>query len=514
MKTVFLLTALIFASAVSSSRPSGGGAECTVAGNSDLWKDFVEARKTGREPVLPDFSYAGYRYSESPIPEVAGPLFRVTDYGAVPDDDGYDDAAIQQAIDAAAAAGGGVVLFPRGRFRVSPSQDKDAHISISGSRVVLRGAGPADGGTEILMVNMKPGGTMLRVAPRTSESRPLAAITADARRETFSVLVDTPAAMRVGQRIVIKHQDPTYNAQYWAPLELDPRWERIYRNGPPFHEVHTVASIEGNRVQFAEPLHFTIRMNAAPFRLHSIDVLEEIGIEDIRFTGGWDTYAEAFVHHKDAIHDAAWTMLGVIRVANGWVRRVEFRNVNQAIHGDTPIAFTFDRVRFTGKKGHTSISTRRGYGVLVRDSEDAAAHHHGPGFGYQGVGSVYLRHRMQRDQRIDSHGGNPYASLLDDVTGGVLDGNGGPYPNYPHHSHYFVFWNFAHRASREKTYDFWNIAKRNSSTFFRPIVAGLTSDRPVGFVDAEKEMQKNESQGTPVTPRSLFEAQLRLRLCR
>lgn len=514
MKTASLLVALAIAGSASLPGPSGGGADCTVAGTSDLWKNFVEAKKTGGEPVLPDFSYAGYRYSESAIPDIAGPLFRVTDYGAVPDDDGYDDEAIQKAIDAAAGAGGGVVLFPRGRFRVSPDQDKDAHISVSSSRIVLRGAGAGEGGTEILMVNMKPGGTMFRLGPTSSESRPLAAITAEARRETFAVQVDTPAALRPGQRVVIKYQDPAYNAHYWAPLEIDPRWERVYKNGPPFHEVHTVASIDGNRVRFAEPIHFTIRMNAAPFRLHSSDLLEEIGIEDIRFAGGWDTYSEEFVHHKDAIHDSAWTMLAVNRVANGWVRRVEFRNVNQAIHGDTPVAFTFDRVRFTGKKGHTSISTRRGYGVLVRDSEDTAAHHHGPGFGYQGVGSVYLRHRMQPDQRIDSHGGNPYASLLDDVTGGVLDGNGGPYPNYPHHSHYFVFWNFAHRASRDKTYDFWNIEKRNSSTFFRPIIAGLTSDRAVTFVDADKEIQKNESQGTPVTPQSLFEAQLQLRLCR
>jgi hypothetical protein len=37
-----------------------------------LWKDFVEAKNTGKTPVLPDFSYAGYHFSETEIPSVAG----------------------------------------------------------------------------------------------------------------------------------------------------------------------------------------------------------------------------------------------------------------------------------------------------------------------------------------------------------------------------------------------------------------------------------------------------------
>lgn len=55
----------------------------------------------------PDFSYAGYGYSESPIPDTGGwAVFDVTDHGAVADDGGYDDAAIQATIDAAQAGGG------------------------------------------------------------------------------------------------------------------------------------------------------------------------------------------------------------------------------------------------------------------------------------------------------------------------------------------------------------------------------------------------------------------------
>jgi hypothetical protein len=49
-----------------------------------LWNDFVQAKKAGKIPVLPDFSWAGYHFSEKSIPDVAGrKQFNVKDYGAV-----------------------------------------------------------------------------------------------------------------------------------------------------------------------------------------------------------------------------------------------------------------------------------------------------------------------------------------------------------------------------------------------------------------------------------------------
>ncbi len=34
-----------------------------------LWQDFIEAKKKGTTPILPDFSYAGYHFSENAIPD-------------------------------------------------------------------------------------------------------------------------------------------------------------------------------------------------------------------------------------------------------------------------------------------------------------------------------------------------------------------------------------------------------------------------------------------------------------
>ena len=67
-----------------------------------MWTQFKQAKLSATEPTLPDFSYAGYNYSETPIPDTSSwPIFDVTNYGAVVNDGNYDDAAIQATINAA-----------------------------------------------------------------------------------------------------------------------------------------------------------------------------------------------------------------------------------------------------------------------------------------------------------------------------------------------------------------------------------------------------------------------------
>jgi hypothetical protein len=494
-------------------RPAAAADPCIQPGTSALWNDFVTAKQSFTEPFLPDFSYAGYRRSDAPIPDVVGPIFDVTAFGAAPDDAMYDDAAIQATINAAGAAGGGVVFFPAGRYLVSPSETEPMTIRISSSRVVLRGAGAGDGGTEIVMVHKRQGKTMFIVEGSSFNAGTVANVVENSVRENFWLTVDDTSRLSVGQWVILRHSSTEYSPHYWWPLSLNPNWVRVWNNGTGVHEVHQVAEIRDNKVRFHEPVHFNVVLGGTAWRLEAIRPLEEVGIEDIRFTGKWDEYPEAFVHHKDWIHDSGWTMLSVRRAVNSWVRRCEFRHLNNAIGSDTASFITFEDIKFTGKKGHTSISHRRGNGVLVKDSEDTAPFHHGPGTGYGSVNVVYLRHKMGPGQAVDNHGGVPHATLLDDVTGGGLRGNGGPYDNYPHHGKYYVLWNFVHNASGNYSYDFWDTVKRDSHTFALPIFSGFTGSPNITFQDPATEVGANESFGTRVTPTSLFEAQLQFRQC-
>ena len=112
----------------------------------------------GENPFYPIFSYSGYHYFNKPVPDVTHPVFDVTEYGAIPNDDVSDQPAIQAAIAAAEENGRGVVFFPPGEFLVNTDADKDDEgynepIYIHSRNIVLRGSGSRTGGTIIRMVN-------------------------------------------------------------------------------------------------------------------------------------------------------------------------------------------------------------------------------------------------------------------------------------------------------------------------------------------------------------------------
>jgi hypothetical protein len=477
-----------------------------------LWQDFVRAQRDGVAAVLPDFSYAGYKFSEEPLPDTAAiPRFDVTQYGGTPNDDDYDDAGIQAAIDAAEAADGGVVYFPAGQYLISPDQDRDKGIRIGQSHIVLKGAGSGPGGTEIFANERRIGARQFEFRPRRRRTEPLATIVKDASRETFSVEVDDASRLVVGQNVVIRHQSESFTRRYFHPLPLAKEWTRLFgRNGGmQVAEIHTIAAIDGRRLTFKNPLHFDLVVQPdEPFRLESYPTIVGCGIEDIRFTGHWDSYPEEFVHHKDAIHDTAWCALGMEYVEDAWIRNCEFRNWNETIHIRGGYKVTIENVTFSGKKGHTSVHARTGYGVLVKNCRFPAAHHHGPGTGYGGVGTVVTQCQLEVDENIDSHSGQPFATLYDDIEGGVFWNLGGPLPGLPHHGRHLVFWNFRHRATRDFHYDFWDTETRRNYTIAAPLFVGFQSDTKVTF--AHEGL--NDSPGVAVEPQSLFEAQLKLRM--
>ncbi|MGJ8638748.1 MAG: DUF4955 domain-containing protein [Opitutaceae bacterium] len=476
-----------------------------------LWQQFKQAKLSATEPTLPDFSYAGYDYSETSIPDTSGwAVFDVTTYGAIPDDGGYDDVAIQATIDAAEAAGGGVVLFPPGRFMVSPNNTVGENIFISSSNIVLQGSGSGVGGTEIFKDEMKVqnGRYIFEFKPTSTSESTITTVVSDAPRESYTIEVADSSGLSVGQRIILRSDSVPYATAYYAPQTIDAAWTRIGETtGFYIRELHTIESIDGNSVTFREPLHLPMIINSEPIYVRSYNMISNVGIEGILFKGNWDSYPEDFVHHKDDIHDYAWNAIRFDNVEDGWLRNCEFRDWNQCVYFDGCAAFTVDSIQFTGKKGHASIHTRRSYGILIKDCQDTAGHHHGPGLGYWGCGTVYLRHQMLPEQRIDSHSGSPYANLMDGVTGGHFDGNGGPHESYPHHGKHFVAWNFK-IAGGLSSYDFWS-SSRNGHTFAMPIFAGLQGDN---ISMLEGTFAANESPGVAVEPASLFEAQLQFRL--
>ena len=485
---------------------------------SELWQQFVAAKASGAEPVLPDFSYAGYARSEEPIPDITGPIFDVTDFGAVPNDDQSDEQAIRDAIAAATLAGGGVVFFPPGEYLVWTDAQHREPIRAHGSRIVLRGSGSGEGGTILQQVHhgmrrhSDPdqgygfgGGSecLFHLGSAELGQKELARVTGPVEREAFSVEVDNATPIRPGDWVVLTCISPEAGRDLLLPLEADPRWELVRQGKPGIREVHQVREVIGNRVVFEEPLHVSLKAEYG-ITLKSHPVVDHVGVEDICFLGNWLGFVR---HHRSELDDSAWSTLVIRNAVHSWVRRCSFINTNIGLSMVACAASSVLHLRFSGSGGHLAIQVSTGYGILLGLSYDTTRNWHGPGLGYSAAGTVYWHHQMHYNQRFDSHTGMPYATLLDCLQGGTIKASGGPpVQGAPHHLRHLVVWNMErHFKAWYEEYDFWG----SSPHFVLPILVGLHGD-PVTVND--DHVQVNESQGQPVEPESLYEAQLALRL--
>lgn len=480
-----------------------------------VWQDYVDAYTNGTQAILPDYSYSGYHFSEQEIPDVSSwTYFNVTQYGAIADDEGYDDAGIQAAIDAAEASGNpAVVFFPPGKFIVSSDNDINNFIVINADSIVLKGSGSGAGGTEIFMDKLRVlnGHWQFRFQPASTNTSVLTRLTEPAIRGDFSVTVTSPASLSPGQSVYIYHKSEEFARTHYGNLELnETEWTRLFDEdgGMTLYECHIIESIEGNKVRFKNPIQTDLPTLSKPYYIRNLKTIEEVGIEDILFTSDWVNYRDDFIHHQDDTVDYAWNAVQFKYVENAWIRNCEFKDWNQVADIRESIGVTIENCLLTGKRGHSSFITRRNYGVLVKDCIDNANHHHGPGTGYSGVSTVYLRYKMSENQSIDCHSGSPITTLLDDIDGGDFHTNGGPWVSYPHHGRYLTFWNFIHKRSTAIDYNFWSVGIRRPATYAEPYFIGF---QPTNTVTMTGE-GLNEMQGIEVEPKSLFEAQLALRL--
>ena len=478
-----------------------------------LWKNFEEAKAQNQTPVLPDFSFAGYHFSERSIPNVSNhKYFDVTTFGAIPNDDKFDDEGIQKAIDAAQKYNKpAVVFFPAGKFLIAPDEDSTKQITITKSNIVLKGSGSEAGGTEIYQANKRINGRQFLFKPLSVKTDKITELTTNANRESYQITVANVSKLKVGQDVIIQHRSEEFTKEYFSPQKLKPQWTRLLGEpgGMLIFEIHTITKIEGNTVSFKNPIHLDIKLvKGKSWNLLNFPSIEECGIEDILFTSNWKNYPEEFVHHKDQIHDYAYEAVGMEFVKNSWVKNCEFKDWNEGIFIRSGYKVSILNTNFSGKKGHTSVHARTGYGVLIKNCAFNGAQHHGAGHGYSAVNTVITSCTLGKDQNFDIHSGQPFATLFDNITGGVFYNLGGPEPGYPHHGNYLVLWNFQHQSEEERHYNFWDDNKRRNHTIAKPILVGFQSDKKVTF---ENE-GINEKQGEKVFPISLFEAQLKLRL--
>jgi len=487
------------------------------AQNSKLWQEYKDAFESGAEAKLPNFSFAGYKYSEVAIPNVKGKVFNVLEYGADKSGKLSSKKAIQKAIADAEANGSGIIYFPKGRYLINSEKDDTSIIQVSSSDIVFRGEGSAQDGTVLFFEKDLPPTdpnklwsvpSAIQVKAKGGDEL-LTTITGSTKRETFAIEVENATKIKTGDWVVLQVEN---NDKELIEYDLQPKvpekeWTSILTKGVVFNERHQVKSVAGNEIIFYEPIHYDINPKYG-WELYSYGHIENIGFENILFEGNWTA---PFEHHKDAQHDGGWSIITIGRAVNSWVKDCGFKNVSRAVVFSQSAYCTALNNTVEGNYGHSAISAGGGStGILIAKNIDLAGQWHT--FGVQGgstTGTVIWRCQFPKHTCFESHASQPRCTLFDKVEGGFFLGRGGgARQNLPNHGRYLVLWNFKELDEAESDFEFWS----RKTWFWKivpPIVVGFHGS---GTTFKQSDVDVVESLGTPVKPESLWEAQLELRL--
>lgn len=311
---------------------------------------------------LPDFSYAGYRNGEQPIPDHA-PAAKVTDFGARGDDDKDDTAAFKAAIEATKS---GAILVPPGRYIITDV------LKITRSGVALRGAGAGkttlyfpkalediapDTGTTTSgrpTSNYSWSGGMIRLQG-DFRSAPLTTITGSGMRGTQEFTVANPERLSVGQTVEIRQTDTPDNTLADHLYMGDGGDLSQLKGKTTVSLVTKIAAINGDRVTIERWLRCDLRPEWKPEIRAFEPTLQDSGVEDLTFEFPPTRYEGHFTERGQ-------NPLAFVNAAHCWARRIRILNADSGpmVGGvfNTVSDAVYDSARAAdadGQQGHHGI---------------------------------------------------------------------------------------------------------------------------------------------------------------
>jgi hypothetical protein len=509
------------------------------------------------DKLIQDFSYAGYRAGEQPIPNVVAPIFNVTmpPYGA--DSTGVTNAtvAIQSAINAAQSAGGGVVFLPTGLYSVSPQGANSYALQINAANVVLRGAGPNATFLLNTSTNMRSKSIILMTGPSAagfySSGAASTAISQDLPGPTREIPVTSTSGFATGQWVVVR-ADCT---DAWITEHGEPDWIGYgsnLRGVAYFRRVVSVSAIS-NTITINAPTRYylKIRDNARVVRLSSAPLLncglENFSIGNLQHHGpGWgeDDYTVVGTGAYE-VHDSF--AIRIVRARDCWMRNLATfqpaSNTNTAhllsngilINECSQLTLTnvsFARTQYGGGGGNGYLYRLQNANDCLLDNCRATFTRHGFVLSHMASsGNVYHGCTEQDTGRqtgdtgsqstsganSDHHMHFSHANLVDACT---ADGSGfearyRPYGSAPLHNltaAHSVFWNTrgigsgpSYAVQSEQSRYGYVIGTRGTRTGVSLSTYGGTKCNPADHVEGM-------AQGDSLEPFSLYEDQLKRRL--
>ncbi len=520
------------------------------------WNDFVAGNE---QNVLLDYSYAGYHHGEVAPAEATGlgyKVYDVTDFGAVPNDGKSDREAFIRCVNAALGNVGYVesnhnitfnskekanviVYFPEGEFILHTSDDDVAAagaplgkfsrtIQIRAGNFVLRGAGRDK--TILLMQdpNLPTDEKVLYSSPDMIEFKhnsgltALTQVTGAAAKGSFSVEVASTSGISAGDWVClsVQNNDPLFVAEELHPYKVASWMTDIRNKGVRVQDFHQVRKVEGSKVIFHEPIMRAVdpKWN---WKIMKYPHYENVGIEDLCFKGNAKDH---FKHHASWQDDGAFKPVSMIRLTDSWMRRVRFTSVSEASSISLCSNVSVYDVIFDGRRGHSAIRSAGSSRIFIGATRDCtggykvdqeteymenAGQYHAVGVSKPSMGAVLWRNVWGNDSCFESHATQPRATLIDCCRGGWMRWRqGGDESQVPNHLNDLTIWNFTSTTPYGGEFVWWD----PSSVWWKfvmPIIVGFNGE-DCSF--AERQMRLLFSNGVPVNPESLYEAQLKNRL--
>lgn len=446
------------------------------------------------ENYLPDFSYAGYRSGEDPLPDRLpdATIVYATKYGVTADDGTDDSKALLSAVKYAHGVEGPVIVeLPAGRIILSEI------IYIERSNFILRGTGSGEGGTIIYgprsmkyfpdppalselreylieldkrqrepennidlpfsqyawaggMIWTRFPGVRTKAYLDKYDVAPVILAKPIAGERGGSVLrVHTAAKLRVGEVVQIEwynrdgEKGSLLNAMYDGKEVKIGSHHWQYPNHSLVQQQVLIIGINGNEVTINDVLLHDLREEWQPL-ITEWQHLKEVGIEHLRFEF---PMAPNIAHHIEEGYNALY----LTRLFNGWVKDITIKNADSGILTEEVANVTISEVVTLGEKlAHYSVSMSGVHNVLVEQLTVSNPVRHPLSFNTFSTKSVYSECVVERDPILDQHSGANHQNLFDNITVLVSPQQDGTFPLFagggagywkPSHGAFTTFWN-------------------------------------------------------------------------
>ena len=480
---------------------------------------------------LHDFSYAGYRGGGVPL----GQDLPTLELQLVADPTGEVDAteALQALLDGAAEAGGAIVVVPAGTYRV------DGVLTVSGSRVVLRGEGAELSRLVFSRFEGLAYGNHLTFHGNLTTDVE-AALVEDAPNRAWAVRVADVSGLAVGDDVQIGW---FISEAFVAEHGMSETWKAFNDTWQPFFHRTIVAidtDVDPPSVQLDVPLRYpALTRDSATLRKVS-GYLSECGVEDLGLANAI-AYADAWTLNQ--VH-----VLGFDRVKDSWIRGVRSfasplapsEGLGAGAHVQSSGIIVRNAKRVSVVDSHIGAAQNRGSGgngylfelrqsseVLFADcSAEDGRHNFIQNWGFGATGCVWLRVHSRGSQVwhaqdipelsvgsvSEFHHSLATANLIDQSL--IEDGwsalNRGDYSTGAGHTAtQSVFWNTSGDGTLRSRQFGWGYVIGTA-----PELLVKSGDHPTGAGSEPLDWVEGLGAGSVLDPPSLYEDQLARRLAR